>query len=235
MSSHFSRSIALISALLVSAPFGACGATAENEKSKATSNMKFPLEESNGAKEEHKQRKPVLPTGGAIARACMSSNAPKQAQAAKTPLPWKYDPNEDTKALYKRLVGSSKIDPTLFQRPWRKFVTRPKEPCYAAYVEHVVKKIELVGDENYPHDATVPKVTVTVQLTIAIKSDGVIERVEINRSSGSSALDEATKRIVYLAGPFTAFPDKIGKDTDILEITRTLTYGPEEGEEAEQP
>ncbi|MEO7760408.1 MAG: TonB family protein, partial [Casimicrobiaceae bacterium] len=61
-------------------------------------------------------------------------------------------------------------------------------------------------------------------LTVAIKADGSIERVEINRSSGKKVLDAAAVRILQLAAPYSAFPADIRHDTDIVEITRTWTF-----------
>jgi len=61
-------------------------------------------------------------------------------------------------------------------------------------------------------------------LTVAIKQDGELEKVEINRSSGHKLLDQAAVRIVRLAAPYGAFPDNVRQDTDIIEITRTWTF-----------
>ncbi|MDP2108662.1 MAG: TonB family protein, partial [Rhodocyclaceae bacterium] len=58
----------------------------------------------------------------------------------------------------------------------------------------------------------------------AIKQDGELERVEINRSSGHQVLDEAARRIVRLAAPYAVFPEAVRRDTDILEITRTWSF-----------
>ena len=59
---------------------------------------------------------------------------------------------------------------------------------------------------------------------MAIKADGEVESVEINRSSGHKVLDDAALRIVRLAAPFERFPANIRVDTDILHITRTWTF-----------
>jgi protein TonB len=61
-------------------------------------------------------------------------------------------------------------------------------------------------------------------LTAVIKSDGSLERVEVNRSSGQKVLDQAAARIVKLAAPYAAFPADISRDTDVIEITRTWTF-----------
>ena len=57
--------------------------------------------------------------------------------------------------------------------------------------------------------------------TVSIKSDGSLERVDINRSSGNRILDAAALRIVNLAAPYAPFPADIAKDTDVISITRT--------------
>jgi protein TonB len=61
-------------------------------------------------------------------------------------------------------------------------------------------------------------------LTVIIKSNGDLDRVEINRSSGQRLLDDAARRIVQMSAPFAAFPEAIRRDTDVLEITRTWTF-----------
>jgi len=61
-------------------------------------------------------------------------------------------------------------------------------------------------------------------VTGSIKSDGSVERVDINRSSGQRILDAAALRIVQLAAPYAAFPPDIAKDTDVISITRTWIF-----------
>ena len=61
-------------------------------------------------------------------------------------------------------------------------------------------------------------------VTVAIKSDGSLDDVEIRRSSGIKMLDQAAIRIVRLAAPYAPFPADIAKDTDILSITRTWMF-----------
>jgi protein TonB len=68
---------------------------------------------------------------------------------------------------------------------------------------------------------------------VNIRSDGSIENVEINRSSGQRILDAAAQRIVKLAAPYAPFPPDIRKETDILSITRTWTFTTNDQLEAE--
>ena len=111
------------------------------------------------------------------------------------------------------------------KRPRRKFIgSRTSEFRFARYVEDWRNKIERIGTLNYPAAARDQRIYGTLQLTVAIRADGTVETVEINRPSGQKVLDEAALRIVGLAAPFAAFPPDIAKDTDILSITRTWSF-----------
>ena len=110
------------------------------------------------------------------------------------------------------------------QRPKRKFIgARVTEYRFAQYVEDWRQKVERVGNLNYP-DSARGKLYGSLVLTVAIKQDGELERVEISRSSGHQVLDEAARRIVRLAAPYAVFPEAVRRDTDILEITRTWSF-----------
>ena len=110
------------------------------------------------------------------------------------------------------------------QRPRKKFIgARVEEYRFAQYVEDWRQKIERIGNLNYP-DAAKGRLYGSLVLTVVIKANGDLERVEVNRSSGQSLLDDAARRIVRMAAPYAAFPESIRRDTDILEITRTWTF-----------
>jgi protein TonB len=111
------------------------------------------------------------------------------------------------------------------ERPKRKFIgARTSEYRFAHYIDTWRQKIERIGNLNYPEEAKARKIYASLQLTVAIKADGEVESVEINRSSGHKFLDQAAIRIVRLAAPFERFPDNIRADTDILHVTRTWTF-----------
>jgi protein TonB len=111
------------------------------------------------------------------------------------------------------------------ERPKRMFIgARASEYRFAQYVDNWRVKIERIGSLNYPAEAKARRIYASLQLTVAIKADGEVESVEINRSSGHRFLDQAALRIVRLAAPFERFPANIRSDTDILHITRTWTF-----------
>lgn len=111
------------------------------------------------------------------------------------------------------------------QRPRRRFIgARTQEYRFARYIEDWRVKIERVGELNYPQAARDQRIYGSLVVTVSIRSDGSLERADINRSSGQRLLDEAALRIVKLAAPFAPFPADIVRDTDILGITRTWIF-----------
>jgi protein TonB len=109
--------------------------------------------------------------------------------------------------------------------PKRRFIgARTQGVVYAEYVDDWRQKIERVGTSNFPPEARENAVFGTVLVTVAIKADGSVEKVEIDRSSGSAVLDQAVERIVRLASPFKPFPANVRRDTDILHITRNWSF-----------
>lgn len=111
------------------------------------------------------------------------------------------------------------------KRPRRKFIgARTQEFRFARYIEDWRLKIERIGELNYPQAAREQKAYGSLVVTVSIKADGKLEKVEINRPSGWKILDEAALHIVRLAAPFAPFPNDIAADTDILSVTRTWTF-----------
>ena len=113
------------------------------------------------------------------------------------------------------------------KRPKRRFIgARTKEYRFARYVEDWRLKVERIGNLNYPEEARKQKLYGSLQLTVGIRSDGSLESIGIDRSSGTKILDDAAIRIVRLAAQngFAPFPPEISRDTDILHITRTWVF-----------
>ena len=109
--------------------------------------------------------------------------------------------------------------------PKRKFVgARTQSVVYAEYVDQWRQRIERVGTANFPEEARQREEFGSVLVTVAIKADGTVEKVEIDRSSGNHVLDAAVARIVMLASPFKAFPANVRRETDVLHITRTWAF-----------
>lgn len=112
----------------------------------------------------------------------------------------------------------------LAKRPKRKFVSAStREYEYAAYLRAWVAKVERVGNLNYPDEARRRGLSGRLVMTVAVRRDGTIEDVLINRSSGLGVLDQAALRIVRLAEPYPPLPET-KEQVDVLHITRTWQF-----------
>ncbi len=110
------------------------------------------------------------------------------------------------------------------KRPRKKFVgARTQEYRFAQYIEDWRQKVERIGNLNYPPAAR-GKLYGNLTLTVEIRADGEIEKIDLNRSSGQKVLDDAAIRIVRMAAPYAAFPPDIRREYEILSITRTWTF-----------
>ena len=111
------------------------------------------------------------------------------------------------------------------KRPRKKFIgANTAEYRFAQYEEDWRVKIERIGTLNYPPEAR-GRVYGNLRLTVSIRSDGNVESIELDRSSGLKVLDAAAFKIVRMATPFAVFPPDIRRDTDLLIITRTWFFG----------
>ncbi|MFC6670295.1 energy transducer TonB [Marinobacterium aestuariivivens] len=94
----------------------------------------------------------------------------------------------------------------------------------AAYFDNWKRRIEDVGNRNYPSEARDRSIYGSLRLLVRILPDGSVDRIELLQSSGYRVLDEAAMRIVRLAAPFQPFPVEMRKTTDVLEIIRTWKF-----------
>ncbi len=145
--------------------------------------------------------------------------------AERTELPTADELMQRTLEAMKLEAQIAKDMETYQKRPKRRFVgARAEEYRFARYVEDWRLKIERIGNLNYPAAAREQRLYGSLLLTVSIRSDGSVENIEVNRSSGSRILDAAAIRIVEMSAPFARFPADIKRDTDILHVTRTWTF-----------
>ena len=111
------------------------------------------------------------------------------------------------------------------ERPRRKWIAaRTREHEFAAYMDAWRRRIERIGNLNYPDEAVRRLLSGSLLLDVALNSDGTIEGITVRRSSGERVLDDAAVRIVQLAAPFPAFPENIAEKVDVLHIERTWIF-----------
>ncbi|HWA12561.1 MAG TPA: energy transducer TonB [Burkholderiales bacterium] len=109
--------------------------------------------------------------------------------------------------------------------PRRKFIgARTEGVVYAEYVDKWRQRVEKVGTRYFPEEARRDRIYGSLVVTVHIKADGSVEKIDIDRSSGHRVLDAAARRAIDLAGPFPPLPAAVRKDWDILSISRTFHY-----------
>lgn len=161
-----------------------------------------------------------------------STSADIQVHQEKTETPEAEKPEITATELIKRSMEMVNLSEQLSEtmqayakRPKQIFVSaRTQEFRYANYMSEWVKKVERVGNLNYPDEARRAGISGKLMLDVALNADGSVRDIKILRPSGYAVIDEAAIRIVNLAAPFAPFPPEILKNADILHITRTWEF-----------
>lgn len=95
----------------------------------------------------------------------------------------------------------------------------------AFYMDAWRKKLERIGNLNYPEEARRRQLQGRVRVLVSLSPDGSVTDIEILESSRHKILDDAVIRIIRLAEPFAPFTDQMRKEMDRLEIIRTFDFG----------
>ncbi|WP_372821909.1 energy transducer TonB [Pseudomonas parafulva] len=93
----------------------------------------------------------------------------------------------------------------------------------AWYKEEWRKKVERIGNLNYPEEARRQQMYGSLRMMVSINRDGSLYEVLVLESSGQPVLDQAAQRIVRLAAPFAPFTGDLA-EFDRLEIIRTWRF-----------
>ena len=63
-----------------------------------------------------------------------------------------------------------------------------------------------------------------VRLKVSVRSDGSLRQIDLLKSSGSTALDQAAIDTVEKLAPFAPFPEALARETQQLDIVRTWQF-----------
>jgi protein TonB len=151
---------------------------------------------------------------------------PAPEAAAARPLPTAAELLASTDREIERLtLELARKEEAYAGRPRHKAVSAStQEYKYANYLYGWKKKVEAIGNLNYPEEAKRRKLYGNLVLTVVVRADGTIEEIRVVKSSGYKLLDDAAVRIVKLAAPFAPFPADIRAEADMLDITRTWQF-----------
>ena len=172
---------------------------------------------------EPRRQRPVLTSTAESAQAALAED---KRRTPELPMPSSRELIEQSLEMARLAAEIERQSVAYAKRPKRKFVsanTRAYE--YAAYMRAWVARVERVGNLNYPDEARRQDLQGQLVMTVAVRRDGSVERVDIVQPSGYPLLDEAAVRIVRLAEPFAPIPET-DENIDILHITRTWQFLP---------
>ena len=144
------------------------------------------------------------------------------------------DNSEETEAIAKLMVEMSEQEERYAKRPRIRFIdslsTKGSEE--AEYIINWSKKMERIGNINFPQKALDLSLSGTLILNTTLDRAGRAVSIDISVSSGSKILDQAAIKIVKLASPYEPLPKQIRAKYDRLNITRTIIFHKKKGEKA---
>jgi protein TonB len=99
-----------------------------------------------------------------------------------------------------------------------------RESQYAPYLEQWRRRVERIGNAEYPSEARTRGLSGKLVLEIVLNADGTIRQLATRRSSKHSVLDEAAWRAVRHAAPFAPFPPQLKAEADVLRFLYEWRY-----------
>ena len=157
-----------------------------------------------------------------------SSTKIKQSQESnetEIELPEKEQLSELDLQIAKMTAELNQAKKAYAKRPKKLQLTASTQEYVAAgYMARWVEKIERIGNLNLPDEASRNNLHGMLMLEVELKHDGSLVEVKLINSSDHQVLDDAARRIVYLATPFEAFPPKLRAEADHIEIVRTWEF-----------
>ena len=185
-----------------------------------------PVQQVAAAPKEVQQQAPVVTTTGKSSQTATTANNKEEIKPSEEPV-------SGEKSLLQRSLEIASLEARL-DRQRQIYAKRPRikrltslatsSSSDAYYLNSWRRKIERIGNLNYPAEARQEQLYGSLRLLVSVLPDGSLKEVELLESSGHKVLDDAALRIVRLAAPFAPFPDSLRQSTDVLEIIRTWQF-----------
>ncbi|RVU85857.1 energy transducer TonB [Leucothrix sargassi] len=139
------------------------------------------------------------------------------------------DISEKAEEIATLMAEMNKDEKRYAKRPRIHFVDSisAKSAVEAEYIQNWAKKLERIGNINFPEEAIRLSLSGTLILNATLDRAGRVVEMEITVSSGNRTLDKAALRIVKLAAPYQPLPAEVRKKYDRLNITRSIVFNKE--------
>ncbi len=175
-------------------------------------------------------KKSVLSTAKPAKKKAPKLVKKKKPKPKKKPVILKDHMSELQQQIIEMEAELDKKNKMLAKRPKATYITAStRRTADAMYLKSWTKKIERIGNLNYPGQARKNKLEGQLILVVALSPDGHIINIRVSHSSGHKILDNAAKRIVKLAAPFAAIPKDVLRGNNRLVITRTWQFSHNSG------
>ena len=150
--------------------------------------------------------------------------ATTQPQAARKPVTFSRDQLSASLAGIQADQAFSRQQPSQGPRVSRHHLATSKRDISAWYRDAWRKKVERIGNLNYPEEARRQGIYGSLRVSVLINKDGSLQQMRVLQSSGHKVLDQAALNIVRLSAPFTPFSGDLAAKYDQLEIIRTWRF-----------
>lgn len=176
------------------------------------------------------------PPPDATRQTVLSTRSPRPEQVVQKPaVQPDPEPRRDVPVLDKEQLAADIASlEAEFARERQEYAKRPrvsrqnsastKRDISAGYRDDWRKKVERVGNLNYPQEARRNGFYGSLRLLVTIRSDGSIHEMTVMESSGIALLDQAAQNIVRLSAPFPPFTGELAARYDQVEIIRTWRF-----------
>jgi len=169
----------------------------------------------------------ILTTKGSTDK---SINKRPEKDEMNKPKPVDKEISDETDEIAQLMAEMSKDEQHYANRPRIHFIDSisAKSAVEAAYIDAWAKKLERIGNINFPKEALRLSLSGTLILNATLDRAGRVVEIGIDSSSGSRILDNAAVNIVKLASPYEPLPHEIREKYDQLNITRSIIFHREE-------
>lgn len=109
-------------------------------------------------------------------------------------------------------------------RPRKRYISpATKEAVHAIYYDHLRRRIENKGTENFP-EAGGKKLYGELTLAVTVNADGQVHQIEIIESSGNRQLDARAQAIVQSAAPFGRFNASMRRQSEQIWVVSRFRF-----------
>ena len=147
---------------------------------------------------------------------------PDPKQAANTP---EAQANEERRLqLFKLLAEIERRVNEQNARPKKRYISpATREEVYAVYYDHLRRKIEDKGTENFP-TAAGRKLYGELTMLLTVDRDGRVLDAEVVQTSGNATLDRRAMAIARGAGPFGRFSEAMRRQADQIVVVSRFKF-----------